>query len=152
MATNGSSRCSSHSSNRVFCLPKCYLCELDHSVPPIVLGCLHCPEGFLHFDSHLAFWLLVPCSSLCSDSTTLPILPCQFLCKLLGRRHASPHQPAAALHLSSLMWSILMQAFSVPTSSALNINSYAPSLKAASWKPSLKSGSWTFNGLVPLRK
>ena len=43
----------------------------------------------------MAFWLLPPCSSLCSGSTALPILPLQFLCRLFGRGHASPRQSAA---------------------------------------------------------
>ena len=62
---------------------------------PPVLGCLHGPKGFCFSDSHLTFWLLLPCSSLCGDSTALQIRSLQFLCKLLGTRHASPHQPKA---------------------------------------------------------
>ena len=46
-------------------------------------------------------------------------------------------------HLFSATWSILMHAFTVLTSSALNVNSFAPSLMAASGQTSLKFGFWT---------
>ena len=85
-----------------------------------VLACLHCPKGLLIFDSHMVFWLLLPYSFLCCDSTALPILHLQILCEFPGRKHASPQQPPSS------MWS------NVPTSSTLNFNSSAPFLMAAS--------------------
>ena len=60
------------------------------------------------------------------NSTTLLSMPPVF--ELLGRRHASPCQPAAAPICRTRSGQILTKAFSVPTSSALNVNSSAPSL------------------------
>ena len=96
-AMTGSLRCYSHSSSRAFFLPK-MLSLLDHSIPPSCRWQLSLPIGLLlfFFHSRLAVCLLLPCSSLCSDSTGLPIHPLQFLCKLPGRKRVSPHAPAAA--------------------------------------------------------
>ena len=79
-----------------FFFPKCDLCELDHSVPPPCPWLPSLPRRLLLFGSHSAFWLLLLGSSLGSESTILPIHSLQFRCELLGRRHASPHLPAAA--------------------------------------------------------
>ena len=86
-ATIGSLRCSSHSSRRVFLLPKMLSLRLSHNILSPFPLLPSWPKGLSLFHSLWAFWLLLPCSSLCSDSTPL---------QLLGRRHASPHQQAAA--------------------------------------------------------
>ena len=53
-----------------------------------VLGCLHCPKAFAFCPSL--------CFVSCCPAHLSPTLLLQFPCKLLGRKHASPHQPEAA--------------------------------------------------------
>ena len=94
--TIGSLTCSSHKSRRVFVVPRISsLCGLDRNILHTCPRPLSLPKGFSLFDFLSAFELLSPYSFLCSDNTALPILPLLFLCRLLGRRRASPHRPAA---------------------------------------------------------
>ena len=122
--------------------PICSLCELDHGIP------LSCP--WLH--SFLTFTRLL--GSCCPAHLSVVTVQLFSFCPFNSfvNRRASPHQPAAAPICRPQCGQLVMQAFSAPPSSALNVNSSAPSLVAASGYSSLKVGFWTFNGFMPLRK
>ena len=119
--------------------------EPDRKKPHPGPSPLSLPNGLSPFDSHSAFWLRSPGLTLCSDSTALPSRRLPFLCKWLNRRRASPHQLAVR---SSSICFVSMYARCIPTSSARNVHSSAPSLMTAPGKASLNCGFFTWIDLV----
>ena len=89
-----------------------------------VFGCHHGPKGFRSL-TLTVFLPLLPYSYLCN---ALPPIPSQIAWHKACQSASTNRGP----HLLSSIWSMLMHAFSVLTSSARNVQSSAPSLMATS--------------------